>query len=81
MQLKNKIFGASVSRPVIELKAFRRITLKPGKSQIVELTLISTDFSYWNRDLVYKIESTDYEIMLGNSSNNIFYRKKIKINN
>ncbi len=40
-------FG-SASRPVRELKAFRRISLKPGEKQTVALTLDTHDLGFWS---------------------------------
>src|SRR5437763_12890729 len=41
---------ASVTRPVRELKAFRKIALAPGQSEIVRFTLRSTDLSFYRHD-------------------------------
>ena len=40
-------FG-SASRPVRELKAFRRISLKPGEKQTAALTLDTHDLGFWS---------------------------------
>jgi beta-glucosidase len=40
-------FG-SASRPVRELKAFRRISLRPGEKQTVALTLDTHDLGFWS---------------------------------
>ncbi|QNM84044.1 glycoside hydrolase family 3 C-terminal domain-containing protein [Sphingomonas sabuli] len=37
---------ASVTRPVRELKAYRKITLAPGQSEVVEFTINSRDLSF-----------------------------------
>lgn len=71
--------NCTVARPLKELKAFRRITLQPGETQRVVLTLEGRDFGYWNRELVFEIGHADYEIMLGNASDNILYRANIKV--
>jgi len=39
---------ASVTRPVRELKGFRRIRLKPGEKQTVDFTLSCEDLAYYN---------------------------------
>jgi beta-glucosidase len=38
---------ASVSRPVRELKGFRRVTLQPGETKRVEFTLTPKDLQFW----------------------------------
>jgi beta-glucosidase len=40
--------AASVSRPVRELKGFRRVHLKPGKKATVEFPLTPDDLAFWN---------------------------------
>jgi beta-glucosidase len=62
----------SVPRPLRELKAFRKISLEPGKSQQVEFTLTQRDFSYWDEAAHdWKRESGEYEISVGFSSRDI----------
>ncbi len=59
---------SSVTRPIKELKAFRRITLKPGESRIVSFTLGREAFQMWNDKMKRVVEPGDFEIMAGNSS-------------
>ncbi len=40
--------AGSDSRPVRELKGFRRITLKPGETQTVTFTLGPDELRYWS---------------------------------
>jgi beta-glucosidase len=40
----------SLTRPVRELRGFRRVHLKPGEKQRVEFTLHSADLGYYNKD-------------------------------
>jgi beta-glucosidase len=59
---------ASVTRPVMELRGFRRVTLKPGETRKVEFTLGPYDFSLWNEDMREVVEPGLFDIMVGNSS-------------
>jgi beta-glucosidase len=59
---------SSVSRPVKELKGFKRISLKPGDSKTVTLTISPEHLSFINANMEHTIESGDFEIMIGNSS-------------
>lgn len=45
-----------ITRPVKELKAFRRVSLQPGASTIVEFTLAQQAFAYWNEQMKYLVE-------------------------
>jgi beta-glucosidase len=40
--------AGSDSRPVRELKGFRRVTLKPGETQTVAFTLGPEELRYWS---------------------------------
>ena len=59
---------SSVTRPVKELKGFKKITLEPGESKTVSFTILPEHLSFTNIDMKYGIEAGDFEIMLGNSS-------------
>lgn len=59
---------ASVTRPAIQLKGFKRITLDAGKSQIVEITLPPESFEMVGLDYKTVIESGEFKILVGNSS-------------
>lgn len=53
------------TRPVKELKAFKKIDLKPGESQQVEFKLTAEDLKYYDHDLNFVCEPGDFEIMVG----------------
>jgi beta-glucosidase len=59
---------SSVTRPVKELKAFRRVTLAPGQSQTVTFTLTREAFQMWNDKMQRVVEPGDFEIMAGPNS-------------
>lgn len=59
---------ASVTRPIKELKAFRRVTLKPGETRTVKLTLGAEAFQMWNIDMKRVIEPGEFDIMTGADS-------------
>lgn len=40
--------GAGIVRPTSELKSFRKVTLGPGESTVVELALDGRAFAYWD---------------------------------
>ncbi|CAN5705587.1 glycoside hydrolase family 3 N-terminal domain-containing protein [soil metagenome] len=59
---------SSVTRPVKELKAFRRVTLQPGEAKTLSFTLDSRAFRMWNIDMKRVVEPGQFEIMAGPSS-------------
>ena len=59
---------SSVPRPVKELKAFRRITLKKGEGTTVRFELGQQEFGFWNVDMKWSVEPGTVKISAGNSS-------------
>lgn len=59
---------ASVTRPVKELKGFRRIALSPGESRRVEFTVTPDDMALLDADMLYTIEPGDFIVSIGPSS-------------
>jgi beta-glucosidase len=56
---------ASVVRPVRELKAFKRVTLEPGESREIVLSLSYHSFGLWNRDLEFVVEPGEFKVFIG----------------
>ncbi len=56
VQLYIRLRGTSVSRPVRELKGFRRIQLAPGESKRVEFQLSADELAFWNIDMKHVVE-------------------------
>jgi beta-glucosidase len=48
--------GTSVSRPVRELKGFRRVALRAGESRRLEFTLGRKELAFWNIDMKDTVE-------------------------
>jgi len=59
---------SSVTRPVKELRGFRRVTLNPGETKVVEFTLGPEELSYLNRDMQRVVEPGTFRIMVGGNS-------------
>ncbi|MGA9978430.1 MAG: glycoside hydrolase family 3 C-terminal domain-containing protein, partial [Candidatus Sulfotelmatobacter sp.] len=63
---------ASVPRPVKELKAFAKVSLKPGETRRVTLMLERRAFSFYDvQKKDWNAEPGDFEILVGSSSDNI----------
>jgi len=60
--------AASVTRPVRELRGFRRIHLKPGEKTELEFNLTGKDLEFPGCDMKPVIEPGEFEIFVGNSS-------------
>ncbi len=72
VQLYVRDLVGSISRPVKELKGFKRVSLAPGESKRVEFTLTPDDLKFYNFDLDYVNEPGDYRLFIGpNSAENL----------
>jgi beta-glucosidase len=59
---------ASVTRPVRELKAFRKVALAPGQSEIVRFTLRSADLGFYGRDGKLRVETGTFDVAIAPSA-------------
>ena len=59
---------ASVTRPVMELKGFRKIRLEPGETQCVEFTVDAEMLKFYTPDLRFIYEPGEFEVMVGPNS-------------
>ncbi|PPC63406.1 beta-glucosidase BglX [Pantoea sp. ICBG 1758] len=56
---------ASISRPVQELRDFRRIMLKAGESQTVRFTIDADALKFWNQQMQHVAEPGKFNVMIG----------------
>jgi beta-glucosidase len=66
---------SQVTRPVKELKGFKKIKLSPGESKRVSFTITPEMLSYYNLDMQYVVEPGKFTLMLGSSSRNSDLKK------
>jgi beta-glucosidase len=59
---------SSVSRPVLELRGFERVTLRPGERRTLHFTLGPGAFALWNAEMKEVVEPGLFDIMAGPSS-------------
>ncbi len=59
---------SSVTRPVKELKAFERVTLRSGETRDVTLTLAPESFEMWDSAMHRVIEPGEFDILAGPNS-------------
>jgi beta-glucosidase len=59
---------ASVTRPVIELKGFRRVTLAPGEKRTLRFELQPDDLALWNAEMKRIVEPGTFTISAGPNS-------------
>jgi len=66
-------------RPVMELKAFRRVSLNRDQKAKLTFTIPSDMLQYTGRDGRRMVEGGDFEIMIGNSSRNILFKETVTV--
>ncbi len=69
LYLHNK--HASVVMPVKALKDFKKIMLMPGESKKIQFKVNKEKLSFFNSNLKWDSEPTDFELMIGSSSEDI----------
>ena len=62
---------ASVTRPVKELKGFKRVDLKAGETKTVSFEITDDMLKCWGAEDKWAVESGDFTIMTGSSSDDI----------
>ncbi|MGJ7569558.1 beta-glucosidase BglX [Variovorax sp. RB2P76] len=60
--------AASVTRPVRELKGFRKVTIAPGASAQVEFTLAADDLAFIGRDMKPVVEPGEFDVWVAPSA-------------
>lgn len=59
---------SSVTRPVLELRGFKRVTLEPGETRVVAFTLMPDDLAFYDRTQRRVVEPGWFKVMVGGSS-------------
>ena len=72
---------SSTSKPVKELKGYKRVTLEPGETKTVKLWLTPDDLSLFDRDMNFIVEPGIFEIMIGSSSADIRLKGEYEVKN
>ncbi len=62
---------ASLTRPVKELKGFRKIRLAAGESQVVSFELDARDLRFYDRQLRPVVEPGEFEVYVGGNSEDL----------
>ena len=68
VQLYVRDDAATVTRPVLELKHFQRVTLRPGERRTVRFELTPADLSLWNLQMRRVVEPGTFTISAGPNS-------------
>ena len=69
VQLYVRDLFSSVTRPVLELKEYKKVNVASGKTKRVSFSLSLDDFAFYDREMKYKAEKGDFNILVGNAAN------------
>ncbi|MGM0531041.1 MAG: glycoside hydrolase family 3 N-terminal domain-containing protein [Bacteroidota bacterium] len=61
----------SVTRPVKELKGFRKIFLQPGEEKEVTFDISPDNLAFYTKDMQYEAEPGDFKVFIGTDSQNL----------
>ena len=78
-QLYVRDMFSSVVKPERQLAAFRRLTLAPGESRRVELTIGPKQLRTLGPDYVWRVEPGKFELQLGDNAENILLRADLTV--
>jgi len=59
---------ASVTRPVKELKGFKKILLKKGETKKVEFEIEKDQLAFYNKDMKWNVEPGTFKVFIGTNS-------------
>lgn len=71
VQLYIRDISASISRPVKELKGYRKIMLQAGEEKIVHFNLSEEDLKFYNAQLEYAAEAGEFSVLIGLDSRDV----------
>lgn len=68
VQLYIRDLAGSITRPVKELKGFKKIRLEAGKSSVVEFEITVNGLKFWNKHMKYTYEPGRFHLWIGGDS-------------
>jgi beta-glucosidase len=68
VQLYVRDLVASVTRPVKELKAFKKVMLKAGEKKTIQFTLNAADLSFLDKNMKWVTEPGEFDVFIGTDS-------------
>lgn len=68
VQLYVRDMIASVTRPLLELKGFRKVNVEKGATRRVTFALSANDLAFFNHDLKFVAEPGAFQVFVGGSS-------------
>jgi len=70
---------ASITRPVKELKSFKRIALEPAETRTIEFELPIESLGFYDKDMKFIVEPGMFKVMVGRSSKDIILEGQFEV--
>ncbi|MCA9983094.1 MAG: fibronectin type III-like domain-contianing protein, partial [Anaerolineales bacterium] len=70
---------ASMTRPILELKGFQRVTVPAGASRSLTFTLHVNQLGFFDPEMRFVVEPGAIELLLGTASDNIQLKAEFTI--
>ena len=71
VQLYIRDLVGSITRPVKELKGFKKVFIPKGETRKVEFELTTDDLAFYKNDLSYSHEPGDFQLLIGSNSRDV----------
>jgi beta-glucosidase len=62
---------ATVTRSVLDLRGFKKVSLQPGEKVRVSFNITPEDLKYYNSELLYDWDTGDFIVHIGPDSSNL----------
>lgn len=79
VQLYVRDMISSVSTPIQQLKAFKKVDIQPGGKTTVSLEVPISELALYNAYMKREVEPGEFEIQVGSSSDRVYFRNKIAV--
>jgi beta-glucosidase len=70
---------ASVAVPNRQLKGFKKVFIKAGSSEDIQIAVKVQDLGLWNRKMEYVVEAGEFRFWVGSSSKNLISRAILRV--
>lgn len=70
---------SSVTTYVKKLRGFKRVTLAPGETKQINMSLSPEDLKIWDRNMNFTAEPGSYKVLIGKSAEDIVLKKSFEL--
>ena len=79
VQLYVRDLASSVVMPVKQLKGFSKVTVPANGNAVAEIKIPVNELGLYDADMRYVIEPGDFDLMIGESSDEILFKKTVRV--